>query len=441
MRRLCLALGLASLSVCPGLALAQNLLPRAAIEAGARAEIPEGVRPLTLAEAWRIAEASNPTLQSASANQSALDGASVDARSFLWNNPQLTAEGVRRDVPAAEAGEEWHREWGVGISQAFEIAGQQALRRDIADMDVAAFRATVDETRRQVRAEVEQRFVRVLALQERVAIETLAAQSMANSGAIVGKRVAAGEDSRLDGNLAAVEVDRQRNVLASQRDLLLEARAELATALQLEPGRLPEAVGDLSPRASQYTLDALLASTANRPQLRALEQREQSARSRLALERALVYPDITVGIGVGREGANNAREKLVGLNVSIPLPLFRRNGTGIGKATSELTQAQIEQQSAKRDVPAQVRALWLRVQSLRERVKRNEESTLARVDENQRLSRRSYEVGEIGVTQLLVVNRQVLDAQRDLLEARAELRLAIVSLEAAAGWEGTRASR
>lgn len=133
MRRLCVALGLASLCVCPGIAQAQNLLPRAAIEASARAESPEGTRPLTLLEAWRIAEASNPTLQSAAANQAALEGASVDARSLLWNNPQLTAEGVRRDVPAAEAGEEWNREWGVGISQTFEIAGQQSLRRAIAD--------------------------------------------------------------------------------------------------------------------------------------------------------------------------------------------------------------------------------------------------------------------------------------------------------------------
>ena len=34
-----------------------------------------------------------------------------------------------------------------------------------------------------------------------------------------------------------------------------------------------------------------------------------------------------------REGPGDAREKLVGLSVSIPLPFFRRNAAGIGKAS------------------------------------------------------------------------------------------------------------
>jgi len=123
------------------------------------------------------------------------------------------------------------------------------------------------------------------------------------------------------------------------------------------------------------------------------------------------------------------------LSVSLPLPLFRRNGTGIGRATTELTQVQVQQQAVQRDARAQVLALWERWENLKMRVKRLSESVLPSLEENQHLSSVSFRAGEIGLLQLLLVNRQVLDGQRDLLDARTELRLTQVTLEAAAGWQ------
>lgn len=268
----------------------------------------------------------------------------------------------------------------------------------------------------------------------RIAIEEEALRLVEDAAAAVRKRVVAGEDSRLDGNLALVEAERGHNQLAALRERLTAARAELASALQLAPESLPEVAGKLTPGVPNYTLEQLLATARGRPQLLALERREAAAASHLSLERASTYPDITVGVTVGREGATEARERLIGVNLSIPMPLFRRNATGIGKATTELTQAQIERQVAGRDIPAQVHALWLNLESLRARVKRLEANVLGSLDQNQQLSAKSYRAGEIGLLQLIVVNRQVLDGRRDLIDARRELRLATVALEAAAGW-------
>lgn len=399
--------------------------------------LPCTAAPLTLDQAWQLAEAANPALQTARANLAAAEGQLTDARGLLWNNPQLSAEGMRREVPQIGLDNERRREWNAGISQTFEIAGQQGYRREAATQELAALESTLQETRRQVRSEVEQRYVRVLALQLRIATEEHALKLVEDAAAVVKKRVEAGEDSRLDGNLAVVEAERGRNQLASLREQLIEARVELARALQTAPENLPEATGELIPLVANYSLGQLLDSAANRPQLRALELRETAARSRLSLERASVYPDITIGVSAGREGPGEAREKLVGLTVSVPLPLFRRNATGIGKASTELTQAQIERQVASRDAPTQVRAQWLKVESLRMRVKRLEDTVMARLDDNQRLSAKAYGAGELGLLQLIVVNRQVLDGRRDLLDAQTELRLATIALEAAAGWPGS----
>ncbi len=437
MRGSVLALGACALVAQQAVAQlpSSEVFNRAPVAAQAGSGATMSLRPVTLEQAWRRAEDASTAIQSAKANLNAAEGQLTDARALLWNNPAIRGETVSRDVPQPGTNGETYREWAVGVEQAFEIGGQQGHRREAATKELAALESTLDETRRQVRAEVEQRFVRVLSLQARIATEDDALRLVSSAASTVTKRVAAGEDSRLDGNLAAVEAARVSNQIASLREQLIDARTDLAIALQFPPDSLPEAVGDLMPAAATYTLEQLLASAAERPQMRALDLRESAARSRLDVERASVYPDVTLGIGAGREGPSSARENLVVFTVSVPLPLFRRNATGIGKATAELTQTQIDRQAASRDVPALVRSLWAKVASLRQRVSRLEESAVARLDENQRLSTKAYSAGEIGLLQLLTVNRQLVDGRRDVLDARSELRLATIALEAAAGWQ------
>lgn len=55
--------------------------------------------PLTLEHAWQLAEQANPTLKNALANLAAAEGQLADTQGLLWNNPQITAERVRRTVP------------------------------------------------------------------------------------------------------------------------------------------------------------------------------------------------------------------------------------------------------------------------------------------------------------------------------------------------------
>ena len=72
----------------------------------------------------------------------------------------------------------------------------------------------------------------------------------------------------------------------------MEARAELATRLQLPPGAAPQVAGDLTEKAAtSYTLEALLSAVEAQPRLRALSAREVSASARLKLEQASRYPD------------------------------------------------------------------------------------------------------------------------------------------------------
>ncbi len=414
-------------------AYAQKSLEASRSPSGTVVALVSATAPLTLEQAWQIAEQANPQLRAADASLQAAEGQLKDTQAPLWNNPQVSTDQLRRRAPQPGGAEQTFPEWTLGLSQTFEIAGQQSYRRRAAEFDLAATRESIAEARRRIRAEVELRFTRVLVLQNRIGIEREALKLIEDAAAAVRKRVAAGEDSRLDGNLASVEAERGRNQFTVLQEQLIDARSELAASLQLPPTNLPEAAGVVEVTATTYTLESLLAAAANRPQLRSLDFREQAARNRLNLERASVYPDITVGLTTGRDGTGDARERFNMLSLSVPLPLFKRNAVGIGRATTELAQSQIEKEAAARDIQAQVRTLWLRLDSLRARVQRLTDSVLPSLTENQRLSTSSYREGEIGLLQLLVVNRQVLDARRDYLDALAEFVQTRIALEQTAG--------
>ena len=415
----------------PLLALAFVL---AASTAPASAQTPAGTGPLSLAEAMRLAEAGHPAVRSREAQLAAAEGARREAASPLFNNPELSVENTRRRATAPDGSV---REWGIGIAQPIEIGEQQARRREAASASLEALRAEIDDARRQARADASLRFHAVLAAQRRVQIEQRSVDLFDSTAQAVAKRRSAGEDTRLDANVALIEAERARNALAVSREHLLDAKGELATALQLPPSAVPEVVGELgmpSGAPLPYALEQLLASAQMLPRQRALSARETAARARVELERASRYPDVTVGLNVGREGPADGRERVTTLSLSVPLPLFKRNDAAIGQALSEATQAEIERATTTRDAHAQVRRLWSRLESQRERVARLQRAMLSASTDNQQLAAKSRQAGQIGLLDQLVVNRQALDAERDLNDALAEFHTTRIELEDAAGW-------
>ncbi len=374
-----------------------------------------GSGPLTLAEALRLAETASPAVRAREAQLAAAEGSRREAASLLFNNPELSVERTRRSAATPDGNA---REWGLGIAQPIEIGGQQARRREAASASLEALRAEIEDARRQARADASLRFHAVLAAQRR-------------------GRGSAGEDTRLDANVALIEAERARNALAVSQEHLQDAKAELATALQLPPSAVPEVVGDLGvPNGAPlpYGLDQLLASAQALPRQRALAAREDAARARIGVERASRYPDVTVGLNVGREGPADGRERVTTLTLSVPLPLFKRNDAAIGQAMSDATQAEIERAAATRDGQAQVRRLWSRLDSQRERVARLQRAMVAASADNQQLAAKSRQAGQIGLLDQLLVNRQALDAERDLTDALAEFHSTRIDLENAAGW-------
>jgi cobalt-zinc-cadmium efflux system outer membrane protein len=419
--------------VALALVLAATALPAPAQSAAAPT-------PLTLDEAMRLAEAAHPSVLAREAQLAAAEGTRREAAALLFNNPELGTEGIRRRANAT--GNSWN-EWSVGISQPFETGGQQAKRREAAAAGLDALRAEIDDTRRQARLEAATRFVAVLSAQRRVQLEQRSVDLFERSAQAVAKRRVAGEDTRLDANVALVEAERARNALALASERLIDARSELGSAVRQPPSALPEVAGELGTTIDPlpYRLEQLLASVQNLPRQRALAAREDAARARLGVERGSRNPDVTVGVHVGRDGPSDSTERLAILSLSLPLPLFKQNDAAIGQATTDMTQAEVERAAALRDAEVRVRQLWSRLASQRERIQRLQRVLVPASTDNQQLSAKSREAGQIGLLDQLLVNRQAIDAERDLIDVLAEMHITRIELEYAAGWPAQGSAR
>ena len=62
-----------------------------------------------------------------------------------------------------------------------------------------------------------------------------------------------------------------------------------------------------------------------------------------------------------------------------------------------------------------------------------EASALPLLDENESLARRSYEAGEMGLAELLLVRRETLDTRREYLDRLRAAAVAAVDVLASAG--------
>lgn len=414
------------------------------------AQAPAASPLLTYVQALRLAESGSPVVKLREAQLAAAEGVRQQASTLLANNPELSIERRSKSTRQSSQPDENSSGWAFGLTQTIETGGQQARRRDAAAALLDALRAEIEEARRLARSEAALRFYAVLAAQRRIQIEQKSLDLFDLSAQTVAKRRAAGEDTRLDANVAVVEAERARNAVAIARQRWLDARGELASALQLPPSELPDvaaesatapASGSWTNATVPYKLAQLLDAAHGLPRLKALVAREDAARARLSVERASRSPDVTFGITLGREGPDSARDHVAALTLSVPLPLFKRNEAGIGQALTDMSTAEIERASVLRDQEAQIRRLWSRLGSQRDRIARLQSTLLPASTDNQQLSIKSRQAGQIGLLDQLLINRQTLDAERDLNDAFADYHATRIELENAADWSLEGASR
>jgi cobalt-zinc-cadmium efflux system outer membrane protein len=403
-------------AVVPCAASAQSALPPPAEQDSRLSQVPDPARrqgavqepsELTLRDALALALQHNPELAAFGKERSAAEAAVLQAGALP--NPVLDIGGDNLgNARKAEAGD---RTTAIQIGQLIELGGKRDARvraaeasRDLAGWDYEVKRV-------EILSAVAQRFVDVLAAQQRrrLAEEALAlARQVAD---VVAKRVQAGKVSPVEETKARLAQATAEIELEQARREGLAARSALGALWGASSPRFETAVGDLEKTVSLPAYEQLAERARDNPELARWSSEMARRQAAVDGEKAKAVPNVTLSAGVTRFSQFDDRAYMFG--ISVPLPLFDRNQGGILEASRRLDKASDELRAAQVRVLAELARAYQRVAAIEGEIKTLRNALLPGAQSAFDAAVKGYELGKFGFL-------DVLDAQRTLFQARTQ---------------------
>jgi cobalt-zinc-cadmium efflux system outer membrane protein len=378
----------------------------------------EGV--LTLEAALARARQQSPAIASARGRIEEARGR-LRGASTLRDNPVLESAVGRRAQSGSPA------DLDVGVSQTFELGGRRGARIAGAEAEVARAIASADDTLRMVLRQVADGFFRAVHAEQRVRVARAAETHATEVHRIAERRHAAGDIAVLEVNVAASAQARARSEVLAAQASRAAALGDLRVRLNLAPEESLSVAGDLGERRI-YQLDELTARALERPDLKALEAELGSAEAEIRLGRGFAWPDVSPAVRYERDEG----KRVLWGGLTVTLPFFNRGQElrAVGEARAQRIRTEIVALShaIQNEIKTALEAYLLRVQAADEL-----QVMLGALDDNEGLVRRSYEAGQIGLAELLLVRREVLETRLAALDRLLEAAQARSELESRAG--------
>ncbi len=333
----------------------------------------------------------------------------------------------------------------VGASLPIEIYGRREARINFAQIEIQASEAEVRNRERILTNNILTNYAEALgALREIDTLEKVLELDMQTTR-FVQIRVNEGETAPLELNLLQAEVERLR----SRRQLAEGKLQSSLTGLKMlagidfnEPLRLREQINTaILPILPKTREEAVEIAFKNRPDLLLTRIEEQVATAGLRLIKANSKPDVTaytrysqgrsvVDTSIGNFPQN---DRSLTFGVAIGIPIFNKNQGEKAQAEISIKQAQQRREFAERVIRSEILSAYQRYEAATRAVLTLEQSAIPRSLQNVEVFRRIYEIGEIKITDLIVEQRRLLDANRDLTEALTEKYRAQADLQIALG--------
>ena len=314
----------------------------------------------------------------------------------------------------------------VGLMHRFDVSGRRSARVAEAEAGVAMAQASVDETTRAVVLDAITAYLRVVRATERERL-LASAENLANAlHQTADRRYRAGDIAVLDVNVAKAALARVRADREAARGDATAARGDLAITLGIE-GEVD--IDPAIPAAPTADSAVLLRSALERPELRTIESGVREAEATTTLGRTFTKPELGAGARYARDEGDN----IVSGVFTITLPFFSRGQELIATGNARASRLRTELDALKRRVQREVTTALAALERRQAALQILERDAVPAADENESLAGRSYEAGQIGLAEMLLIRREILETRFQVLDARLDAALARVELDAAAG--------
>jgi len=414
------------------LAVAVMVPLKAAEAVSAPAGSPAGTNQMSLDDLVDEALAGNPELNFYRAEIAAAHGGRRTAAA--WANPEVSAElGQKRvkDSSGAQLGE--GAAWAVSVNQTFEYPGRLALRKAIANRDLRLAELGYDQFKLALAARVRALGYGVFIAQEKLAAANEVARRFQALTDVLVQRDSAGitpllETRIIEANTITLQRQAGEASLAAQ-SALLELN-QLRGQPPVAPVQVTDAEFHFREAPPLETLLAVARTNAFELRIRQAELEQQGFKVSLAKNER--FPGVTVGPFISQENAAD-KETIVGLGVSIPLPLWNHNQGGIETAQAREQQAQTSLLLTQRDVERRVTESTLALQVKLAGMNQWRADAVSQFTEAAELADRHYRLGAVPIATYVELQKQYLEAIAAMLDTRKEALVAAQNLEQLTG--------
>lgn len=388
------------------------------------AENPVSAAELTLASAVDRALKRNPDLIASRYELTAAQSRILQADLRL--NPQIDLELENFAGSGAATGTDT-LETTLSLSQVIELGGKRGLRRSVAEADSDLI--AIEQRARQldVLAEVTQRFIEVVAAQERARFAAESSKLARQTLDTINARVQAARAPVAEGSRARIAVTRTS---------IEERRA--ATALRSARHALASLWGDVEPTFTAASADlfafgpveafpTLVRQVERNPDITRFATQARLRDAELRLARAQARPNLAFSIGVRQLQESNDTALVAGF--SMPLSVFDGNQGAIREARVRRAQSDAELQAALVRIRGTLYAAYQEMTAARESADSLRNEAIPQAQTALEQTRSGYERGRFSFLELLTAQQELLALRAAAIDAAADYHRLLAELE------------
>lgn len=342
-----------------------------------------------------------------------------------YPNPQVAGMVGSQDarIPAAMPANS-HRQ--VTVSQAIENPFMRSARIDAASAGVEASRASLNQARADLAAQLRVRAFELLQRQEIARIEAEVFDLMDDVRRRIKLAVEVGETARFELIRADAEV---LNAAGRKEATQLNAQRARVMLRQLTAGALKpdfELSATLRDPVQLPALELLREEVpAVNPEILRLQAEQERTRLRISQERAAIIPSIDVLLSNYQDAQYNAN--MAGIRMTIPL-LYQRRGE-INAAIFDSARVRETLEYRLFEVSQLLESAWQDYQIAQRRVEMFEGGIIREAELAFQVARTAHRFGERGLIEVLDSQRILRGILVDSLQARFELQAAAAEID------------
>lgn len=376
------------------------------------AQITSAQEALTLQEVSRRTIQNSPELQVFQWRLRAVDGLRQTADLRPGFELGMEAENI---LGSGDFSGTDRAEYTLSLSSIIELGGKRHSR-----VAVANSRYALAEIEREARAldllgQVTQRFIAVLALQEKLQVSEEATRLAELSWQSVKQRVergAAPDAERLRAQSTLTQARLRRSAIETG---LASRRMTLAAFWGSETTDFEELAGDLYAFEPAEAFDVLYQRVAASPTLQVFATEERLRDAELELARSQSSSNVQWSLGI--KHFDYTGDSAFTADVSIPLFSGRRNQGEVKAALAEREMVAYRKQSSLLALRARLFEAWQTHQQAVAATKQMRESVLPALEEALTQTREAYERGRYRYIDLVSAQHELFDARLAMIDA------------------------